>query len=94
MEAQEILKKAMSNRRPISFQYYKIGKMQAEEIGNARIILISTDESGKETVMLDLFRNKVGVQNKFKNLLPIWRYFDMSEMSNIQILNESKVDEV
>ena len=83
MQTQEILKKAMSNRKPISFQYHRIGKDQQESVGSARVILISTDNFGKETVMIDLF----STQNKFKNSMPSWRYFDMNDMCNIQILS-------
>jgi hypothetical protein len=87
MQAQEILKKAMSNRKSISFQYYKIGKTNAEKVGNAHVILISTDGSGKETVMLELSQNVDTAKSKFRNAFPSWRYFDMNDMVDIEILN-------
>ncbi len=83
MNSQEVLKKAMSNRQPISFQYQKIGRIRTENIENARVILMSTDGFGKDSVMVDLPQNNSAV----KNIMPSWRYFDMNDMLNIEILN-------
>lgn len=83
----EVLTKAMANRSPISFQYNKLGlfgeETKKEQIGNARIILISTSKSGQSTIMLDLPQNKQS-PNRRKGISS-WRYFDINNMSDIQI---------
>jgi hypothetical protein len=83
----EVLTKAMANRSPISFQYNKLGlfgeETKKEQIGNARIILISTSKSGQSTIMLDLPQNKQSL-NKSRGISS-WRYFDINNMSDIQI---------
>jgi hypothetical protein len=83
---EETLTKAMSNRNQISFQYNQHGMMggdtRKEQIGNARIILISTNKSGNSSIMLDL---PCG-ENRAKKNIPSWRYFDVENMSDIQIV--------
>lgn len=74
MQSHEIVKKAMSNRQTISFQYRRIGRKNAESVENARVILLKTDSFGKDSVMVDALSSNNP-----------WRYFDLNDMSNIQI---------
>lgn len=74
MQNEEIIKKAMSNRQPISFQYRRIGKDSAENIQNARVILLKTDALGRDSVMVEALNRR-----------NLWRYFDLKDMSGIQI---------
>lgn len=79
----ETLTRAMANRNLISFEYNNFSlygkETQKEEIGNAHIILISTNKSGQSTVMVDFKENKKG-----RNVTS-WRHFDINKMSGIKI---------
>ena len=81
MSTEKTLEKAMLNRKPISFQYNKIGKVQTIKVENSRVILISTTRLGKKTIMID----ESNMNNKSS---PSWKYFDMEEMRNVQIVND------
>ncbi|MES2961087.1 MAG: hypothetical protein V4694_01755 [Pseudomonadota bacterium] len=80
MSTEKTLEKAMLNRKPISFQYNKIGKVQTIKVENARVILISTTRLGKKTIMID--------ESDMSKSSPSWKYFDMEEMRNVQIVND------
>lgn len=77
MEAQEVLKKAMSNRQPISFKYRRIGNSREEKVDIARVIFLSTDHLGRDSVTVDLMQEK---------RISKMRYFDLESISNVQIL--------
>lgn len=73
MNTQETLTTAMLNKKPISFQYSRIGKSRGEEIAQARVIFIS-NKFGKKTVTTEAS----GVSG--------WKNFDVSSMFNVRIL--------
>ncbi|MBU6338527.1 MAG: hypothetical protein KGQ36_00925 [Rickettsiales bacterium] len=80
--AGETLTKAMANRNLISFQYDNFSlygkEAEKEQVGNAHIILISTDKLGQSIVMVDFPNNE---RRKALN----WRYFDINKMSDIRL---------
>ncbi len=77
MRTEEIVKKAMSNRQPISFKYRKISNGQEEVVNLARIIFMTTDNFGRDSIAVDLLQEK---------RLTKMHYFDMGSISNIKIL--------
>ena len=81
MNTQETLTKAMLNRKAISFQYSRLGKIHRAEITNAHVIFIS-NKLGKKTVTTDLSQNEGN--------LPGWKNFDISNMFNVQIVGDER----
>jgi len=78
MTTQETLEQAMLNRKAVTFLYNRLGRMQAEEIGNAHIILISS-ASGKRTITVDISRNNQAMLG--------WKNFDLNNISKVEIIN-------
>jgi hypothetical protein len=77
MKTEEIVKKAMSNRQAVSFKYRRITNGKEENINLARIIFMTTDNRGQESIAVDLLQEK---------RLTKMHYFDMNSISNIEIL--------
>jgi hypothetical protein len=78
MNTQETLEQAMLNRKAVTFHYNRLGKIHAEEIGNAHIILIST-RFGKKTITVDVAQNDRAMMG--------WKNFDLNNISKVEIVN-------
>ncbi len=79
MNTQDTLTKAMLNKKPISFQYTRLGRVTGEEIKNAHVIFIS-NKFGKKIVSTEVAYEKSGPAG--------WKNFDLSSMCNVRILEE------
>lgn len=80
MQTQEIVKKAMSNRKQVSFKYHRIFGNSEEKIAGARIIFMTTDNFGKGSIAVNLPQEK--------NLAAV-RYFDINSISNLKIMERT-----
>ncbi|MEN4804397.1 hypothetical protein WKH09_14555 [Pantoea agglomerans] len=81
----KLLKESVEKRKPISFQYNKIGKVSGERIGNVHAIFIMRRKSdGVETTKLHIVQTS-GVTDTAPNF-PEFRTFDIETISNVKIL--------
>ncbi len=78
MTTQETLEQAMLSRKSVKIFYNRLGKITADEIGHAHVVLISSS-LGKKTVTVDLSRNNHAMLG--------WKSFDLSNISRVEILN-------
>lgn len=90
MNTLELLKKAIELQKPISFEYNKEGKVAGKRIGNTHAIFIFTKKSGDQDTKVHIVQTG-GVSDTEPNNFPDFRMFNISELSNIEILeNEEK----
>ncbi|QQR83338.1 hypothetical protein IPJ72_06090 [Candidatus Peregrinibacteria bacterium] len=95
MNKLELLKKAIELRKPISFKYNKEGKVEGERIGNVHAIFIFTKKSGEQDTKVHIVQTG-GVSDTEPNNFPDFRMFNISELSNVIILeneNEFSINE-
>ncbi|REE79415.1 hypothetical protein [Pantoea ananatis] len=83
----KVLKESIEKRKPISFQYNKVGKVAGERIGNVHAIFIIRRQSdGVETTKLHIVQTS-GVTDTAPNF-PEFRMFDIESISNVEILED------
>ncbi len=90
MNTLESLKKAIELQKPISFEYNKEGKVRGKRIGDTHVIFIFTKKSGEQDTKVHIVQTR-GVSDTEPNNFPDFRMFNISELSNIEVLeNEDK----
>ncbi|QLY53509.1 hypothetical protein HV186_17865 [Citrobacter freundii] len=81
-----ILQKAIQQRKPISFEYIKEGKVRGERIGDTHAIFIMRRQDNTESTKVHIVQTG-GVTDSAPNF-PEFRMFDLSELDNIRILDD------
>lgn len=87
-----LLQQAISEKKPISFEYNKEGKIQGERIGNTHAVFIMRRKDNSESTKVHIVQT-AGVTDSIKDF-PDFRMFDISELSNIQIIESAPVFEI
>lgn len=86
MDKLELLIEAVEMRKPISFEYNKPGKIPGERIGNIHAIFIFTTKTTKiQSTKVHIVQTGGVSDTNAKNE---FRTFDISEISNIQFMEE------
>lgn len=91
----EKLTKTIESQEPITFEYNKIGKTAGTRIGNphALYILSPKNPATPKTTKLDLVQTDGVSDSKIEKPFPDFRQFNITDLSNIQILeNEPKFE--
>lgn len=83
----QLLKKAISERKSISFGYNKVGKIQGNRIGNPHAIFIYRAKDGRESTKVHLVQID-GVTDSEPNF-PEFRTFNIEEITNVTIIESS-----
>lgn len=81
----KLLKQAIEQRKPISFEYNKEGKVRGERIGNTHAVFIMRRKDNTESTKIHIVQTS-GVTDSEKDF-PDFRMFDIAEISNVNILN-------
>lgn len=81
-----ILQQAIQQRKPISFEYIKEGKVRGERIGDTHAIFIMRKKDNTESTKVHIVQT-AGVTDSAPNF-PEFRMFDLSELDNIHILDD------
>jgi|SRR5471030_2613129 len=79
-----LLQQAIEQRKPISFEYNKPGKIEGKRIGNTHAIFIMRKKDLTESTKVHIVQTS-GVTDTEKDF-PDFRMFDISEISNVVIL--------
>ncbi|MBV8873566.1 MAG: hypothetical protein JO014_12710 [Metakosakonia sp.] len=82
-----LLQQAIQQRKPISFEYIKEGKVRGERIGNTHAIFIMRRKDGTESTKVHIVQT-AGVTDSEPNF-PEFRMFDLTELNNVIVLDES-----
>jgi hypothetical protein len=82
-----VLKKAIQERKSISFEYNKEGKVPGQRIGNPHAVFILRRLDETESTKVHIVQTE-GVTDSVPNF-PEFRTFDISELSGVEII-ESK----
>ncbi|KIS42561.1 hypothetical protein [Kosakonia radicincitans] len=80
-----LLQQAIQQRKPISFEYIKEGKVRGERIGNTHAIFIMRRKDGTESTKVHIVQT-AGVTDSAPNF-PEFKTFDLTELDNVMILD-------
>ncbi|MGB6129386.1 MAG: hypothetical protein WBG30_11605 [Psychrilyobacter sp.] len=87
MSSLESLIESVEKRKPISFEYNKVGKVKGERIGNVHAVFIFTSKkSGKQSTMLHVVQTGGVSDSKEKNPFPDFRSFKIEDISEVKVL--------
>jgi len=81
----QLLIKAIQERKPISFEYNKAGKVAGIRIGNPHAVFIMRKKDSTESTKVHIVQTS-GVTDSNPNF-PDFRMFDIVELSNIKIID-------
>ncbi|HHQ6722388.1 TPA: hypothetical protein ACSTNG_002150 [Serratia fonticola] len=81
----KLLKQAIEQRKPISFEYNKAGKVRGERIGNTHAVFIMRRKDKTDSTKVHIVQTS-GVSDSEKDF-PDFRMFDITEITNIAILD-------
>lgn len=87
-----LLQQAIQQRKPISFEYNKEGKVAGERVGNTHAIFIMRKKDESESTKVHLVQTS-GVTDSGKGYNE-FRTFDILEISNVKILDDSSSFEI
>lgn len=86
------LKSAIDSQMPISFSYNKPGKTPGQRIGNPHAVWVMRRKDGTESTKVHIVQTG-GVSDSAQEL-PSFRMFDLEELSDVLVLNNSNKFEV
>ena len=86
MNTLETLKRAIEKRKPIKFEYNKVGKVEGVRIGNPHAIFIFTTKTTRiQSTKVHIVQTDGVSDSNAKNE---FRTFDIQEISNIQCMED------
>jgi hypothetical protein len=91
----EKLTRAIESQKPITFEYNKIGKTPGLRFGNPHALYIFSPKNPAipKTTKLDLVQTAGVSDSKIEKPFPDFRQFNITDLSNIEILeNETKFE--
>ncbi|MBD0845110.1 hypothetical protein PB70LOC_01969 [Pectobacterium versatile] len=80
-----LLKQAIQQRKSISFEYNKEGKINGTRFGNPHAVFIMRKKDNSESTKTHIVQT-AGVSDSEKDF-PDFRLFDITEITNVQILD-------
>ncbi|MGP2733766.1 hypothetical protein [Serratia bockelmannii] len=80
-----LLQQAIQERKPISFEYNKEGKVRGERIGNTHAVFIMRRKDSSESTKVHIVQT-AGVTDSGKDF-PDFRMFDITEITNVSIID-------
>ena len=83
METLEILKMAIEQRKPISFQYNAVDKVVGVRFGNPHAIFIASTDN----VNIHIWKTG-GVRSDATKPLPAWREYKIKHIFDIKIIED------
>jgi len=84
--------KAISEKKVIEFEYNKTGKIQGKRIGHPYAVFIYTSKDDIKSTKVHLVQTDGVSDSKEKNPFPEFRMFNIEELSNIEIKDETFTD--
>lgn len=88
----QLLRRAISDRKSISFEYNKPGKISGERVGNPHAIFIMRTKDGNESTKVHLVQVD-GVTDSEPNF-PEFRMFNIEEIVNVKIIESDSPFEI
>lgn len=89
----DVLILAIKNRKPVSFEYNKAGKVQGKRIGNPHAVFIFTSKAGEKSTKIHIVQTDGVSDSKEVSPFPDFRMFNIEDLSNMLLLEESLVFE-
>jgi len=88
----KLLQQAIAERKPITFEYNKEGKVRGERIGNTHAVFIMRLKDESESTKVHIVQTG-GVTDSGKPF-PEFRMFDILEITNVRIIDDSSNFEI
>lgn len=83
------LTKAIKEKKIIEFEYNKPEKTAGTRIGNPYAVFIFTAKDGKQSTKVHLVQTDGVSDSKIENPFPEFRMFNIEELSNVELKNET-----
>jgi len=87
------LTEAIRNRKQISFEYNKLGKISGERIGNPHAVFILTTLAGIKSTKIHIVQTGGVSDSKVEKPFPDFRMFNIEDLSNLKLLNNLPIFE-
>lgn len=84
---------AIKSRKPVSFEYNKAGKVAGIRIGNPHAVFIFTSKAGAKSTKIHLVQTDGVSDSSDLSPFPDFRTFNIEELSNMTVLEDSLVFE-
>lgn len=79
---------AIRQRKPISFEYNKVGKVEGIRIGNPHAVFIFTSKAGVTSTKIHLVQTG-GVSDTLESSpFPDFRMFNIEDLSNVNLIED------
>lgn len=85
----DILISAIKQRKPVSFEYNKPGKISGQRIGNPHAVFIFTSKAGEKSTKIHIVQTAGVSDSKDEKPFPDFRMFNIEDLSDLTILNDS-----
>jgi len=82
----DLLTEAIEKRKPISFEYNKVGKTPGTRIGNVHVVFIFTAKNGAQSTKVHIVQTAGISDSKDEKFFPDFGTFNIEELSNIIVL--------
>lgn len=89
----DVLILAIKNRKPVSFEYNKEGKVQGKRMGNPHAVFIFTSKAGEKSTKIHIVQTDGVSDSKEISPFPDFRMFNIEDLGNMILLEESLVFE-
>lgn len=90
----ELLIKSVEDKRPISFEYNKTGKVSGTRIGNVYAIFIFTSKTGEKSTKLHIVQTSGVSDTKEEKPFPDFRMFNIGDIEKIQVLSDEPIFDI
>lgn len=84
----EALKQAIKDKKPISFDYIKEGKVEGKRFGDPHAVFVLSTLSGVQSTKVHIVQTSGVSDSKNEHPLPDFRLFDINSIENVQVLEE------
>ncbi|MGI9528024.1 MAG: hypothetical protein ACR2MS_13030 [Weeksellaceae bacterium] len=85
----DLLVKAINEKRQISFEYNKTGKVKGERFGNPYAVFIFTSKALTKSTKVHIVQTGGVSDSKDEKPFPDFRMFNIEDLSNIKILSST-----
>ena len=88
MDTISTLKKAIELRKPISYEYNRLGKTPGKRIGDPYVVFVYTASDRKQSTKLHIVQTSGVSDSSDKQPLPSFRTHEVESLSHLVILDD------
>jgi hypothetical protein len=85
----DILTSAIRQKKPVSFEYNKPGKVEGKRIGNPHAVFIFTSKAGEISTKVHIVQTDGVSDSKDEKPFPDFRMFNIEDLSSLAIIDNA-----